>query len=94
MEGQGILEYALILILVAVVVISVLMVVGPAVGNVFSLVVARLTYGGETLPTEPPPECYGSLLLPIMIAVMGSGVGVSYLLPRRPAESPCLVTGD
>lgn len=35
-EGQGLVEYALILVLVAVVVIVVLAVLGPLVGNVFS----------------------------------------------------------
>lgn len=35
-EGQGLVEYALILVLVAVVVIAILTLLGPAVGNVFS----------------------------------------------------------
>jgi len=35
-EGQGLVEYALILVLVAVVVIAVLMLLGPAIGDVFS----------------------------------------------------------
>jgi pilus assembly protein Flp/PilA len=35
-KGQGLVEYALILVLVAVVVIAVLMVLGPIIGNVFS----------------------------------------------------------
>ncbi len=35
-EGQGLVEYALILVLVAVVVIAILALVGPAIGNVFS----------------------------------------------------------
>lgn len=35
-EGQGLVEYALILVLVAVVVIAVLTLLGPAIGNVFS----------------------------------------------------------
>jgi pilus assembly protein Flp/PilA len=35
-EGQGLVEYALILVLVAVVVIIVLVVLGPLIGNVFS----------------------------------------------------------
>ena len=38
-EGQGLVEYALILVLVAIVVIAVLILVGPAVGNVFSTIV-------------------------------------------------------
>ncbi len=38
-EGQGLVEYAMILVLVAVVVLLVLALLGPAVGNVFSNVV-------------------------------------------------------
>jgi len=38
-EGQGLVEYALILILVAVVVIVILAVLGPVVGEVFSKIV-------------------------------------------------------
>jgi pilus assembly protein Flp/PilA len=38
-EGQGLVEYALILVLVAIVVIAILLVLGPVVGNVFSNVV-------------------------------------------------------
>jgi len=35
-KGQGLVEYALILVLVAVVVIAVLTLLGPIVGNVFT----------------------------------------------------------
>ena len=35
-RGQGLVEYALILVLVSVVVISALLILGPLVGNVFS----------------------------------------------------------
>lgn len=38
-EGQGLVEYALILVLVAVVVIVVLAALGPVVGEVFSKIV-------------------------------------------------------
>ena len=38
-EGQGLVEYALILVLVAVVVIAVLMVLGPVIGNIFSSII-------------------------------------------------------
>jgi pilus assembly protein Flp/PilA len=47
-KGQGLVEYALILVLVAIVVIVILALLGPAVGNVFSNVVAALeTLGGS-----------------------------------------------
>jgi pilus assembly protein Flp/PilA len=35
-EGQGLVEYALILVLVAIVVIAILTLLGPQIGNVFS----------------------------------------------------------
>ena len=41
-DGQGLVEYALILVLVAVVVIVILTVLGPTVGNVFSAIVEGL----------------------------------------------------
>jgi pilus assembly protein Flp/PilA len=41
-DGQGLVEYALILVLVAVVVIVILALLGPAVGNVFSNIVQNI----------------------------------------------------
>jgi pilus assembly protein Flp/PilA len=41
-KGQGLVEYALILLLVAVVVIVILALFGPAVGNMFSNVVSNI----------------------------------------------------
>ena len=35
-KGQGLVEYALILVLVAIVVIAALVILGPIIGNVFS----------------------------------------------------------
>jgi pilus assembly protein Flp/PilA len=35
-RGQGLVEYALILVLVSIVVFAVLMLLGPIIGNVFS----------------------------------------------------------
>ena len=46
-EGQGLVEYALILVLVAVVVIVVLAVLGPTIGNIFSNVINGLANGGN-----------------------------------------------
>jgi len=37
-EGQGLVEYALILFLVAVVVIAILILLGPQIGSVFSTI--------------------------------------------------------
>ncbi|HLA44210.1 MAG TPA: hypothetical protein VJZ27_19330 [Aggregatilineales bacterium] len=41
-EGQGLVEYALILVLVAVVVIVILAILGPAIGNIFSEIITSL----------------------------------------------------
>jgi len=41
-EGQGLVEYALILVLVAIVVIAILTILGPTIGNVFSNIVQVL----------------------------------------------------
>ncbi len=41
-EGQGLLEYAMILILVAAVVILVLVLLGPTIGNFYSNVMANI----------------------------------------------------
>ena len=41
-KGQGLVEYALILILVAMVVMVMLLMFGPAIGNMFSNIVVWL----------------------------------------------------
>ena len=42
-KGQGLVEYALILVLVAIVVIAALMVLGPKIGGIFSKVNSSLS---------------------------------------------------
>jgi len=41
-EGQGLVEYALILVFAAIVVLVILLVLGPAIGNTFSNIVANI----------------------------------------------------
>lgn len=41
-EGQGIAEYALILVMVAIVIIGILVILGPGVGNLFSNIVTSV----------------------------------------------------
>ena len=41
-EGQGLVEYALILVLVAIVVIAILLLMGPIIGNIFSNIVGAI----------------------------------------------------
>ncbi len=45
-EGQGLVEYALLLVMVSIVVIAILMLLGPQIGNIFS----RITSGLLELP--------------------------------------------
>jgi pilus assembly protein Flp/PilA len=50
-QGQGLVEYALILVLIAIVVIAALMVLGPKIGNIFSNVNSSLSsVAGGSLP--------------------------------------------
>jgi pilus assembly protein Flp/PilA len=42
-QGQGLLEYAFLLLLVALIVIVVLLILGPIIGNVFSKINSNLT---------------------------------------------------
>ncbi len=41
-HGQGLIEYALIIVLVSITAITILSVLGTAIGNVFSNVIANL----------------------------------------------------
>lgn len=49
-KGQGLVEYALILVLVAIIVIAILMLLGPTVGAVFSEVTDALLNMGRPHP--------------------------------------------
>jgi len=41
-KGQGLVEYALIILLVALAVIVILSLLGPAIGNVFSVLIPQI----------------------------------------------------
>jgi pilus assembly protein Flp/PilA len=41
-HGQGLVEYAFLLVLIAMIVITVLLILGPTIGNVFSNLNSRL----------------------------------------------------
>jgi pilus assembly protein Flp/PilA len=62
-KGQGLVEYALILVLVAIVVIGALMVLGPIIGNSFSTInnslssVGSSTSGGSGGGCVPSQGC-------------------------------------
>jgi pilus assembly protein Flp/PilA len=40
--GQGLIEYAMITVLIAVVVMIILLVLGPSIGNIYSTIVANI----------------------------------------------------
>jgi len=42
-KGQGLVEYALILVLVSIVVVAALLILGPAIGNIFSTINTSLS---------------------------------------------------
>lgn len=67
-RGQGLVEYALILVLIAVVVIVILAILGPAVGNVFSSIV---------LAIDPLSLLPGIHVTNVSWAGMGSSVTVT-----------------
>ena len=52
-QGQGLVEYALILVLVAIVVIAILLLLGPVIGNVFSEVTQALQDPASLLGSGP-----------------------------------------
>jgi len=57
-KGQGLVEYALILVLVSVVVLAVLFILGPVIGNVFTEVNSTLTTSGAAATAIPAgPGC-------------------------------------
>jgi Flp pilus assembly pilin Flp len=101
-KGQGLVEYALILVLVSLASIIALQVLGPYIGNVFSTLnyaLGRVAEYSEDIAAgeEPnvdeeewhpwwhhPGECYGTLLLPIMVFTSGSIAAISNRFPLKP----------
>jgi pilus assembly protein Flp/PilA len=80
-RGQALVEYALVLVLIAIVVIGVLIMLGSSISDVFSAVV-------DALEQDPPAgsggDCYGSLLLPYLVGLTVLLLVVFRLLPQRP----------
>jgi pilus assembly protein Flp/PilA len=82
-SGQGLIEYALIIVLVAVVVIVTLSLLGPAVGNIYSNVVDTLSFSEPDPDPDPEENCYGSLLLPYFGGMTLCFSLAFWLLPTR-----------
>jgi pilus assembly protein Flp/PilA len=111
-KGQGLVEYALIVVLVSLVSIIALQVLGPYVGNVFSTLnytLGRVAEYSEDIAAgeEPsvdieeetqhwwhhhPGECYGTLLLPIMVFTSGGIAAISNRLPIKPKPDEQVVS--
>lgn len=74
--GQGLVEYALILVLVALVVIVVLSLLGPSIGNVFSNVVDELNIlgGGNNYVVAITRADYDSGLQTLHLDATSDGV--------------------
>jgi pilus assembly protein Flp/PilA len=83
--GQGMVEYALILVLIALLVITILTQMGPSIGNVFSVMMLVFDPDPEG-PTEVPEECYSTLLLPIMVGGTSILVSFSSLISKKRKE--------
>jgi pilus assembly protein Flp/PilA len=52
-KGQGLVEYAIILALIAIVVIAVMRLLGPKIGNTFSTINRSLPYHARESKKEP-----------------------------------------
>jgi pilus assembly protein Flp/PilA len=90
-KGQGLVEYALILVLVAVVVIAVLLILGPTIGNVFTKVnggVAEAGVGGNHPRPTPPENTPAPAVTPTAVACTGGPVG--YDTPAEAVYAFCL----
>lgn len=99
-EGQGLVEYALVLVLVAVVVIAILTVLGPQIGNVFSRVMSGLgasdSGGTTTTSLANEPTDFGSSQwkngwdkeTPINNYCASEGSNAKYNLYHIPSASP------
>lgn len=43
-EGQGLLEYGLVIVLVAIIVVAILLLLGPTIGNLYSTTIDQLPF--------------------------------------------------
>ena len=76
-KGQGLVEYALILVLVAIVVIGALMILGPIIGNSFSTInnsLSSVASGGGS-PSCPVGWSCGTVSCSLNTAYVACGPG-------------------
>lgn len=87
-EGQGLVEYALILVLVAIVVIAVLLTVGPAVGRVYCKIANSLQAGscvsGGVITAHNATRPAGTLYVGVTVS---QNTTITVNIPGKPAQS-------
>lgn len=68
-KGQGLVEYALILVLIAIVVIAILALLGPSVGEIYSNVLCAIEAGGNnTITSVLATEAGGQLTVVVEVS--------------------------
>lgn len=102
--GQGLVEYALILSLVAIVVLVILSLFGPSIGNIFSNVTTGLGNGtSQAAPTSVPVPSWifcsdenGTCTFPGTKTIRYGASGVYVTLVLTNNSTPCTnaVFGD
>lgn len=87
-EGQGLVEYALILVLVAVVVIAILLTVGPAVAQVYCKIANSLQAGscvsGGVITASNASVAMGNLTVGVTVS---QNATVTVNVPGKSAQS-------
>jgi pilus assembly protein Flp/PilA len=73
-KGQGLVEYAIILVMVAVVIIAILALLGPNIGNVFSRITSSL-YSSNPVEGGIPTSGGGETETPTLATATPDGGG-------------------
>jgi Flp pilus assembly pilin Flp len=83
-DGQDLAEYAILLGAIAIVVIVAVALLGTNLSDLFAGLGVELGLLLNPDP-DPVPDCYGSLLLPIMVGITGLTTAISRWLPKQRA---------
>jgi Flp pilus assembly pilin Flp len=85
-DGQDLAEYAILLGAIAIVVIVAVALLGTNLSDLFAGLGVELGLLLNPDPDpDPVPDCYGSLLLPIMVGITGLTTAISRWLPKQRA---------
>lgn len=85
-DGQDLAEYAILIGLIAIVVMVAVALLGVNLSTLFAELGIELGTRLDPDP-EPVPDCYGSLLLPIMVGITGLATAISRWLPKQRATA-------